>query len=104
MANCSQNIISLVARLLHLPVCSHKLFIRVFADKLHIALVLILEVHHVGLVHWQFSIGGEALALAASGHVASRITALVAHMELPCGTLLAQPLACVRVRCGLPSL
>ena len=87
-----------------MPVGAHQLLIIVFADKLHVVLILVLEVHQMSLVHRQLPIWGEALALAAAGHICTRIAPIIAHVKLACRALLAQPLASVRVRRGLPGL
>lgn len=60
-----QNIICLVARFFHLLVRADQLVIVRFGDELEIGLVLILEAHHVRLMHCQLPIWREALALIA---------------------------------------
>ena len=60
-----QNIICLVARFFHLLVRADQLVIIRFGDELEIGLVLVLEAHHMRLVHCQLPIWREALALIA---------------------------------------
>lgn len=76
-----------------------------FGDELHV-LILILEIQHVCLGDGQLAIWREALAVvAAADHaIATIVASLIVHVELAGRAFLAQPLAGVGVRRGLPSL
>lgn len=78
-------------------VCSHQLLVIGSCNELHVRLiyrlVLVLEVHHVRLMHAHFPIWRETLALICD--IGSHVVSIGADWKLPSRALLAQPLACI---------